>query len=165
MSSFLHGPWWKNNFSWPRGSAVADIGNAWLDINRCQVEASPEALLFWSILSKITILIFSLDSSGSTSKMCQHSWNIVNWDIKHFKQLLDPGRNYKLAWTIKTPPKIGIRRHFQILPYFKKQIRLDISSESSAGRRDMEFLDLFSQKIKFSQKLWSAAIHYWRFER
>ena len=139
----LHGPWWKNNFSCTfQGKLVKCL--IWYQEGP-GVEASPEPLCSCSM---ITILIFSLVSSGSTRKMSQHSWNIVNLDIKHSKQLLDPGRNYKLAWTIKMPPKIGIRWSFQILPYFKKQIRLDISCESSAGIHDMEFQDLFSPKNK-----------------
>ena len=125
--------WYQEGPSWSltRGT-VFKMKDCWVDVKN-QIKQTKlcsrgarlkphqrHCVVFGSILSKITILIFSLVSRGSTSKMSQHSWNIVNWDIKHFKQLLDPGRNYKLAWTIKTPPKIGIRRHFQILPYLKK---------------------------------------------
>ena len=54
-----------------RGSAVAETGKMLDLISRgATVEASPEPLCSCSM---ITILIFSLVSSGSTSKMSQHS--------------------------------------------------------------------------------------------
>ena len=122
--------------------------------------------------------LFQIILSGILSE-CQTVWIQIRSDIlsgqiwvqtvcKSYLQTTLLGKTLKvciigitLVLTPKGPPIICSRRQFQILLFFqKKQIRHDISLESSAGRRfSRSIIPYFFRKLgKMLQNLSSAAV-------